>query len=63
MQCSAHTRNGSAGMPLVCMPKPLEAPELEKHHVDVNALVMSKNDGLIFLNSDAGLEEVYVMCQ
>lgn len=39
MQCSAHTRNGSAGMPLVCMPKPLEAPELEKHHVDVNALV------------------------
>lgn len=44
VQCSTHTRNGSAGMPLVCMPKPLEAPELEKHHVDVNALVQVEHD-------------------
>lgn len=38
VHCSAHTCHGSAGMPLVCMPMPLEALELEKHHVNVNAL-------------------------
>jgi hypothetical protein len=44
----ARFEHGSAGMPLVCMP--LGTFELEKHHVDVNALprVNRAEFGMVF---------------